>query len=100
MKAQINHIKALNKFVELGLMDSESAKLEESSFSIGLIPCKFSVWTKRNEQMQYKGVWFELYRNETARDILGLWLDGDFSDDAQIRVYNPAQSDLISRTFG
>jgi len=94
------HIKALNKFVELGLMNSTTAEKEKGLCAVGCKLATFSVWVKRNELMQWKGVWFELYRNETAKSILELWLDDSFSDKDQIRIYDLVQTKMISDFFG
>jgi len=91
------HIKALELFVEFGMIDEATAEKEIANTIIGLTPATFSIWVKRPAAMQHKGVWFELYRNEPADEIFKIWME-DSAKDWQLRIYSKAQSDLCSKS--
>lgn len=91
------HIDTVKRLIELGMMDEKTGATEIVDCEIGLKPCTFSIWTKRPDQLAYKGAWFELYRNIEAAEVLEIWLMDDVNEKDQVRCYNKSQSELCSK---
>ncbi len=90
------HVDFCQKFADLGFWTQSEADKEIRDCEIGLKPCTFSVWMRNPNSFALS--WFELYRNCDWREIMELWLDNSFDEKDQLRPYNRAQTDLISRS--